>query len=137
MAPSQHKPILISDATMWPPLRYTDRLQPIRDWLSNNSIDPSDVAAEQPVTVETLDNGQRIIRYTVYLRDETGHRYADPQMSNQAAREQRTTPLVAEPPADVLPDHDHQASECSHCKAARKKDQLLYMRLHEAMRGKR
>lgn len=135
MAPSRES-IIISDATMWPPPRYSDRLQPIRDWLSNNGIDPSEVT-EQPVTVETLDNGQRIIRYTVYLRDETGHRYVDPKDRNRAAQEERTTPLAAEPPAEALPDHEHQAGECSHCQDARKKDQLLYMRLSEAARGKR
>lgn len=135
MAPSQRKPIIISDATMWPPPRYSDRLQPICDWLSNHGIAPNEVA-EQPVTVETID-GQRIIRYTVYLRNKTGHRYVDPKSKHQAAREERTTPLVTEPPVDVLPDHEHQAGECSHCKAAREKDRLLFMRLSEAAQVKR
>ncbi|MGW7636148.1 hypothetical protein [Streptomyces decoyicus] len=129
--------IVLNDAAMWPPARYSDRLQPTRDWLNSHGIDPSEVTTEQPLTVETADDGQRIIRYTVYLCGMDGHRYADPNEPNQAAREERTTPLVTEPPAAALPDHDHQAGECSHCKAAREKDRLLYMRLIEAARVKR
>lgn len=38
------------------------------------------------------------ILYSVYLRNADGHKYVNPQNGNEAAREERTTPLLVEPP---------------------------------------
>lgn len=102
MAPSQEpqsERIVLNDAAIWPTIAETSRRQQLCDWLTANGIDYREVAVPDPLTVETLPNGQRIIRYTIYLRTADGHRYTDPDQDNQTAREERTTPLVVEPPA--------------------------------------
>ncbi|MEU7435669.1 hypothetical protein AB0B07_33250 [Streptomyces sioyaensis] len=102
MAPSpepQPDRIVLNDANIWPTIAGTPRQQQLCDWLTANGIDDNEVTVHDPLTVETLPDGQRIIRHTVYLRDADGHRYVDPNDPNQAAREERTAPLIVEPPA--------------------------------------
>ncbi|MFE7780347.1 hypothetical protein [Streptomyces nigrescens] len=111
MAPSpepQPERIVLNDADIWPTIAGTPRQQQLCDWLddngiNDNGINDNDVTVHDPLTVETLPDGQRIIRYTVYLRNEDGHRYVDPDDPDQAAREERTVPLVVEPPATEKP----------------------------------
>ncbi|MFI1161420.1 hypothetical protein [Streptomyces sioyaensis] len=92
--------IVLNDADIWPTIAETPRRQQLCDWLTANGIDYREVAVPDPLTVETLPTGQRVIRHTVYLRDADGSRYTDPDDRNQAAREERTTRLIVEPPAD-------------------------------------
>ncbi|MEU8682908.1 hypothetical protein [Streptomyces sp. NPDC048611] len=101
MAPSlkpQPERIVLNDAGIWPTIAGTPRQQHLCDWLAANGIDPNEVPVHSLLAVETLPDERRIIRYAVYLRNEDGHRYVDPDDPNQAAREERTTPLVVEPP---------------------------------------
>lgn len=106
MAPSpesQPERIVLNDAGIWPTIAGTPRQQQLCDWLAANGIDYNDVPVHAPLTVETLPDGQRIIRHTVYLRDEAGYRYVDPNDPDQAAREERTVSLLVEPPATEKP----------------------------------
>ncbi|PBC72304.1 MULTISPECIES: hypothetical protein [unclassified Streptomyces] len=103
MAPSpepQPDRIVLNDATIWPTIAETPRRQQLCDWLTANGIDYQNVAVPDPLTVETVPDGQRIIRHTVYLLTDDGYRYTDPNDPNQAAREERTAPLLVEPPAE-------------------------------------
>jgi hypothetical protein len=103
MAPSpepQPERIVLNDATIWPTIDGTPRQQQLCDWLNANGIDYQNVAVPDPLIVETLPDGQRVIRHTVYLRTADGQRYADPNDRDQAAREERLAPLLAEPPAE-------------------------------------
>jgi hypothetical protein len=88
---------LISDATTWPtisadPHRWDETLT----WLRANHIDPCDVPTDATITIED----GAVIRYEVFCRDTTGHKYlADPDDTEKgAAREERTVPLLASPP---------------------------------------
>ncbi|MFF3547106.1 hypothetical protein ACFYXD_35375 [Streptomyces platensis] len=106
MAPSpepQPERIVLNDADIWPTIAGTPRQQQLCDWLAANGIDYNEVPVQAPLTVETLPGGQRIIRYTVYLRTADGDRYADPNDPDQAAREERTATLLTEPPATEEP----------------------------------
>jgi hypothetical protein len=67
----------------------------VADWLRANGIDPNDVPIEGPITIE---HGR--IHYAALLRNETGHRYQDPN-TGDAAREERTALLKAEPPMSL------------------------------------
>lgn len=91
--------IVLNDADTWPTIAGTPRQQKLCDWLAANGIDYNEVPVDTPLTVETISCAQRIIRYTVYLRTADGHRYVDPNDPNQAACEERTAPLLVEPPA--------------------------------------
>lgn len=73
----------------------------VADWLSANGIDPRDVPIEGPITIEPNPEGHgQCIRYAALLHDEHGRRYQDPA-TGDAAREERTAPLKAEPPTNV------------------------------------
>jgi hypothetical protein len=74
-----------------------DQVSALQDWLRANGLDPRDVD-RAPITAEQQD-GQRVIRYTAFLRDTDGYLYRDP-VTDRAAREERTVPLVVEPPED-------------------------------------
>ncbi|WP_039942950.1 hypothetical protein [Streptomyces himastatinicus] len=69
----------------------------LQDWLGANGLDPRDVD-RAPITIEQRD-GQRVIRYTAFLRAEDGCKYRDP-VTDRTAREERTVPLLVEPPED-------------------------------------
>ncbi|MFI0822250.1 hypothetical protein ACH4TX_42245 [Streptomyces sp. NPDC021098] len=69
----------------------------LQDWLRANGLDPRDVD-RAPITAEQQD-GKRVIRYTAFLRDADGYLYRDP-VTDRTAREERTVPLLVEPPED-------------------------------------
>ncbi|MFD4569371.1 hypothetical protein ACFWOX_34040 [Streptomyces sp. NPDC058467] len=75
-------------------------LAAVADWLRANGIDPDDVPLEGPIAIERDRLGKWSIRYAALLRNEAGHRYVDPA-TDDAAREERTTPLKVDPPANV------------------------------------
>jgi len=72
----------------------------VAEWLRANGIDPSDVPIEGPIAIERDQLGKWSIRYAALLRNEDGHRYVDPA-TDDAAREERTTPLKVDPPTNV------------------------------------
>ncbi|MDX3232971.1 hypothetical protein [Streptomyces sp. ME19-01-6] len=82
----------------WDHILEAGQLPALQDWLRANGVDPRDVDIA-PITIEQHNGGQRVIRYTAALRDAEGHRYRDPATSG-AAREERTVPLLVEPPAE-------------------------------------
>ncbi|MGY0065179.1 hypothetical protein ACWY4P_53665 (plasmid) [Streptomyces sp. LZ34] len=81
----------------WRRILGLGQLPALHDWLRANGVEPRDVD-KAPITVEGRD-GATVIRYTALLRDVDGHRYRDP-VTDGAAREERTTPLVVEPPEE-------------------------------------
>ena len=98
MAPSQEQ----QPQTVYEPGDFDDifnagRLTEVQQWLTANGIDPSDVPQDTTLVIETID-GQRVLRYDVYLRNEVGSKDVDPNDPDQAAREERTTRLIVEPP---------------------------------------
>lgn len=88
-----------------PPADMADpyrRREAMAVWLTANGVDPNDVPLHADVTVDTDGGGRRIIRYEAFQRDGDGNiLVADGGTS--AAVEERTTPLTAEPPAELAP----------------------------------
>ncbi|MFE9764627.1 hypothetical protein ACFYPC_08870 [Streptomyces sp. NPDC005808] len=73
----------------------------VAEWLRANDIDPSDVPIDGSISIEPgAYSGERRIRYSAVLRNAQGYCYRDPA-TDQAAREERTASLKAEPPANV------------------------------------
>ena len=68
----------------------------VADWLRANDIDPNDVPITGPIIIERDPLEGRSIRYAALLRNEAGRHYVD-QATGDAAREERTTSLKAEP----------------------------------------
>lgn len=88
----------VYDADTWPTVASSDRLPELRAWLRSNGIDPEDVTPRADITIEPLTlGGDRAIRYTALLRNAEGHKYLD-EATGEAAREERTVPLVVDPP---------------------------------------
>jgi hypothetical protein len=81
----------------WRRILDLGQLPALHDWLRANGLEPRDVDLA-PITLEQ-ENGAAVIRYTAALRDADGHRYRDP-VTDGAAREERTMPLVVEPPVE-------------------------------------
>ena len=101
MTPSKPHAHVVYAAKQWITLPDWKR-DTIKQWLTANGIDPDGVSTDQPITITADTTGDCTIHYTVYLRDETGHRYFDPNDENEAAQEQRTTPLTNMPPPWTL-----------------------------------
>ncbi|MGW5691512.1 DUF6221 family protein [Streptomyces asiaticus] len=81
----------------WDRIVATGQVDALQDWLRSNGLEPRDVDLA-PITVEHRD-GAAVIRYTAALRDADGFRYRDP-VTDGAAREERTVPLLVEPPQE-------------------------------------
>lgn len=86
---------LISNATLWNLHQAQDRADAIRNWAEANGLTPADVSAAHDLTIEDGPDG-RVIRYTAYLRTDTGAKYVT--AGGGPAAEERTVPLVVEPP---------------------------------------
>lgn len=82
----------------WDRILKAGQLPALQDWLRENGIEPKDVDRTTPITIEQHD-GRPVIRCTAYLLTADGHKYRDPA-TDGAAREERTVPLVDEPPAE-------------------------------------
>ena len=92
------KPQTIYEPDMWPHLVDTGRREELKAWLQANGIDPADVPIHANISIEpTKPRGAHLIRYTVYLRDTSGRKYQDPA-THDAAQEERTVPLLVQPP---------------------------------------
>jgi hypothetical protein len=101
----------VYDADTWPVVACSERLPELRAWLRANGIDPGDVPIDEDIVIEreTYDvtthdsvdpltvDGDRMIRYTAYLRDADGCKYLD-EDTGEAAQEERVVPLVVDPP---------------------------------------
>ncbi len=81
-----------------------DRREAMAAWLTANGVDPHDVPLHADITVDDQD-GRRVIRYEAFQRDSDGCIVATDE-GTDAAVEERTTPLVAEPPAELAPHVD-------------------------------
>ncbi|WP_448334028.1 hypothetical protein [Streptomyces sp. DSM 41534] len=81
----------------WRRILDLGQLPALHAWLRSNGLEPRDVDLA-PITIEQRD-GKAVIRYTAALRDADGHRYRDP-VTDGAAREERTVPLLVEPPVE-------------------------------------
>lgn len=87
---------LISNKTLWPLHIAQGRAEEISAWVAANGIEPDDVSTDHNLTVEDGPGGH-VIRCRAYLRTLDGARYhVDGQ--DGAASEDRTVPLVVEPP---------------------------------------
>lgn len=88
----------VYDADTWPFVACSERLPELRAWLRANGIDPSDVPVYEDIAIEqSTPGGDRTIRFTAYLRNADGRLYLD-EVTGEAAREERTVPLVVDPP---------------------------------------
>ena len=101
---------LITNKTLWNLHISQGRAEEISAWAAANGLTTDDVSTDHDLTVEDGPDG-RVIRYRAYLRNADGARYrADGQ--DEAAQEERTVPLVVEPPDDwpvyALPDERPQ-----------------------------
>mgnify|MGYP001600438197 CR=1 FL=1 len=100
---------LISDRALFGEHRDAGRIDELCDWARANSLNPSDVAADEPITIEDTPDG-RVIRCHVYMTDGSGNKLK-PQGGGPEIQE-RTTPLVVEPPDGwpvyALTDHEEQ-----------------------------
>ena len=81
----------------WRRILDLGQLPALHAWLRANGLDPHDVD-KAPITVERQDD-KAVVRYTAALRDADGYRYRDP-VTDGAAREERTVPLLVEPPME-------------------------------------
>ena len=87
---------LISNKALWGMHVGQGRAEEISGWVAANGIDPDDVSTDHDLTVEDGPN-YRVIRYRAYLRALDGAKYVD-ELAGGAAVEERTVPLVVEPP---------------------------------------
>jgi hypothetical protein len=86
---------LITNKTLWPLHIAQGRADEISTWVAANGIEPDDVSTNHDLTVEDGPDG-RMIRCRAYLRTLDGARY---HVDGQGpASEERTVPLVVEPP---------------------------------------
>lgn len=90
---------LISNRDLWNWHIAEGRVEAVQAWVRANGIDPNDVPVDPPLTIESSGGGVPVIRYTALLRNENGRPYPDPD-TGDAAAEERTVPLVVEPPAE-------------------------------------
>jgi hypothetical protein len=87
---------LITSKTLWGLHISQGRAEEISAWAAANGLEPDDVSTGHDLTVEDGPDG-RVIRYRAFLRTLDGAKYhVDGQ--DGAASEDRTVPLVVEPP---------------------------------------
>lgn len=86
---------LISSPALWQLHQVEGRTDAIRDWAQANGLNPNEVSVDHNVTIEDQPDGS-VIRYWVITRNERGKVYA--LADGSPAVEERTTPLVVEPP---------------------------------------
>lgn len=65
-------------------------------WACDNGLEPEDIVAAYPVTVEEVD-GRRVIRYRRFLRDEDGRIRIDVEREEPESVEE-LAPLLVDPP---------------------------------------
>ena len=86
---------LISSKALWGMHVGQGRAEEISAWMAANGVDPDDVSTDHDLTVEAGPN-YRVIRYRAYLRALDGCKYHVDGVG--PATEERTVPLVVEPP---------------------------------------
>lgn len=86
---------LISNAALWGMHTAQGRAVEISGWVAANGIEPADVSTDHDLTVEDGTDG-RVIRFQAFLRALDGCKYHVDGVG--PATEERTTPLVVEPP---------------------------------------
>lgn len=89
---------LISNKTLWPLHVAQGRAEEISTWVAANGIDPDDVSTNHDLVVDDTSS-PAMLRYTAFLRALDGARYVDERAGGPAS-EERTVPLVVEPPDD-------------------------------------
>lgn len=98
-----------------------DRRKALCDWLTANGIRPNDVPIDADLTITTEPDGTRIIRYEAFVLDAAGRKTLDERGQNVAI-EERTTRLLAEPPAwwqpYEKPTREQLAAELEQARAA-------------------
>jgi hypothetical protein len=86
---------LITSKTLWGLHRAQGRTEEISSWAAANGIEPDGVSTNHDLIVEDGPDG-RVIRYRAYLRALDGCKYHEDGVG--PASEERTVPLVVEPP---------------------------------------
>ncbi|MEW9521872.1 hypothetical protein [Streptomyces tubercidicus] len=82
------------------PFPTPEQRQALCDWLTANDINPDDVCEHTCPRAVTLPNGKRVIQYSVFLSDTDGHVVGN---DHEIPREERTAPLIVEPPTPEKP----------------------------------
>ncbi len=91
----------------------TARHEEMKVWLAANGIDPADVTVRAPISVGPLTPGDSpTIRYTTHLRTAEGHKYLD-EATGEAAQEERTVPLLVDPPPQWRTEKETSACQSS------------------------
>ncbi|MER5358402.1 hypothetical protein [Streptomyces sp. NPDC002785] len=70
-------------------------------WLRANGIDPNCVPEESPLSISKTSDGQHLINYTEFVRDQDGNALLDATDSALCAREKRIAPCVVEPDPEL------------------------------------
>ncbi|NUO43676.1 MAG: hypothetical protein HOV82_16760 [Streptomyces sp.] len=91
---------LISSHTLWNLHCAQGRRDALLNWVRANGIDPNAVPTDKDLTIEDRPDGGRIIRYTTYVLTGDGHKQVAQASDGGALLEERSVPLVVEPPAD-------------------------------------
>lgn len=86
---------LISNKALWGMHVSQGRAEEISAWVAANGVEPDDVSTDHDLTVEAGPN-YLVIRYRAYLRALDGCKYHEDGAG--PATEERTVPLVVEPP---------------------------------------
>ena len=75
-------------------------------WLKANGVDPKEVCASKPITIEgRIYQGKKrrqVICFSEYHLDETGHRYVDPRTSDEVMVVERAVKQTVELAPDPL-----------------------------------
>jgi aminoglycoside phosphotransferase (APT) family kinase protein len=71
-----------------------DLQESLMRWARDNGLEPNDISAYHPLTVEEAD-GDRVIRYHRWLRNESGHHFLD---GDEPASVEELAPLLVDLP---------------------------------------
>lgn len=89
---------LISNATLWGLHQAQHRTTEIADWLRANHAEPNDISIDHDLTIEEQPDGSRVIHFRAFVRGDGGHVLTDATRKGEPVTEERTVPLVVEPP---------------------------------------
>lgn len=88
---------LISNPTLWQLHLVERRADAISQWAQANGLDLHEVSVDHDIVIDERSDPS-VIRCWVFARNELGNKYATADGS--PAVEERTVPLVVEPPED-------------------------------------
>ena len=88
---------LISNAALWGMHRAQGRADALCEWVRDNGLHPNEVAADYDIVIDDTPDG-RMLRCHVFVRTDAGAKTVSHDGGPHV--EERTVPLVVEPPDD-------------------------------------